>query len=200
MTGDRPPPASADSASTDPASAEPAGEATEGQRLWPSPEYARQVERLRAAVGATVYIAEIEATAVQLGVRITDTPYVLLGVLDFPRPDPVRGLAPHLILLDDGRGVNLGRIARLSIGRAFAPAPGQVLFQDREALETLLFQERRLSPQRIAQSARALLGEVLGRTTRTTERLPAAPEAGAERDGAGLAGDRSGTWPRPDGD
>ena len=30
--------------------------------------------------------------------------------MDFPRPDPVRGLAPHLILLDDGRGVNLGRI------------------------------------------------------------------------------------------
>jgi len=195
MTGDRGAPAPAD-----PASADPSGEAAEGHRLWPSPEYARQVERLRAAVGATVYIAEIEATAVQLGVRITDRPYVLLGVVDFPRPDPARGLAPHLILLDDGRGVNLGRIARLSIGTAFAPPPGQVLFQDREALETLLFQERRLSPQRIAQSARALLGEVLGRTTRTTERPPAGPDAGGEPDGAGLAGDRSGVWPGPDGD
>jgi hypothetical protein len=134
-------------------------------RLWPSPHYCRQVERLRAAVGETVYIAELDANDMQLGVRITDRPYLLLGVVDFPRPDPVRGLAPHCILLDDGRGVNLGRIARLSVGHAFGPAPAEILFQDGEALHTLLFQERRLSPELIAQRSKALLGRVLGQAT-----------------------------------
>ena len=31
-------------------------------RLWPSPEYTRQVERLRAAVGETIYLVEIAVT------------------------------------------------------------------------------------------------------------------------------------------
>lgn len=130
--------------------------------LWPSPEYAEQMERLRAAVGETVYLAEIEATEVQLGVRLTDKPYVLLGVLDFPRPDPSRGLAPHLVLLDDGRGVNLGRIARISRDRPFGPEPTQVLFHDRRSVQALLTRERQLSTELIAQRSRQLLGEILG--------------------------------------
>ena len=69
-------------------------------RLWPSPEYTRQVERLRAAVGETIYLVEIAVTDIQLGIRITGKPYVLLGLVDFPRPDPLKGLAPHLVLLD----------------------------------------------------------------------------------------------------
>jgi len=63
--------------------------------LWPSTDYQAQIERLRAAIGERIYLAELRDTEVQL------------GVIDFPRPDPARGLAPHLILLDDGRGLNL---------------------------------------------------------------------------------------------
>lgn len=133
-----------------------------GSGLWPSPEYAGQVERLRAAVGETVYLAEMDATQAQLGVRLTDQPYVLLGVLDFPRPDPSRGLAPHLILLDDGRGVNLGRIARISRNRPFSPGPADVLFLDRRSVQALLTRERQLSPELIAQRSRQILGEILG--------------------------------------
>jgi hypothetical protein len=141
--------------------------------LWPSPDYARQIERLSAAVGETVYLAELTETAVALGVRLTDRPYVLLGVLDFPRPDPIKGLAPHLVLLDDGRGVNLGRIARIARNRPFAPAPADVLFQDPGAVQTLLFQERQLSPESIAQRSRAVLGEMLGaRLASPATRLP----------------------------
>jgi hypothetical protein len=65
-------------------------------RLWPSPEYSRQVEQLRAPVGATIYLVELEATQVQLGIHVNDQPYTLLGLVDFPRPDPIKGLAPHL--------------------------------------------------------------------------------------------------------
>ncbi len=130
--------------------------------LWPSPDYARQVERLRGAVGETIFIAELVDTEVQLGVRLTDRPYVLLGVVEFPRPDPIKGLAPHLILLDDGRGVNLGRIARICTGRAFGPAQAEILFQDRAALQTLLFQERQLSQAFIAARSKQVLGQLLG--------------------------------------
>jgi hypothetical protein len=131
-------------------------------RLWPSPEYSRQVAQLRAAVGKTIYLVELEATQVQLGIRLTDQPYTLLGLVDFPRPDPIKGLAPHLVLLDDGRGVNLGRIACVTTGRPFSPAPSDILFQDRVALQALLFRERQLSKALIAQRAKQLLGEVLG--------------------------------------
>lgn len=48
-------------------------DASEGH-LWPSPDYARQLEALRAAVGETVFIAELELTDVQLSARLTDKP------------------------------------------------------------------------------------------------------------------------------
>lgn len=156
--------------------------------IWPSPDYGHQVERLKAAVGETVYLAEIDATEVKLGVRITGKPYVLLGVVAFPRPDPARGLAPHLVLLDDGRGVNLGRILRLSVGHAFAPVPREIPFQDREASRTLLFGERHLSPALIAERSKALLGEVLGQPVPGTDaRLEGPRQMLGQDDGDGEA-------------
>ncbi|MCF7985200.1 MAG: hypothetical protein K9L70_12415, partial [Thiohalocapsa sp.] len=113
--------------------------------LWPGPDYERYISQLRAALGETVYITELCLTETVLAAQVTDHPYLLLGVVDFPRPDPARGLAPHLVLLDDGRGVNLGRIVRVS-RRPFRPAPDDILYLDREADQTLLFAERRLSP------------------------------------------------------
>jgi hypothetical protein len=163
----------------------PAGDpfdASEGH-LWPSPDYARQLDALREAIGETVFVAELELTDVQLGARLTDKPYVLLGIVDFPRPDPAKGLAPHLVLLDDGRGVNLGRIARITRSRPFSPAPSDVLYRDGPVLDHLLFSERRLSPQFIAFQSRRLLGELLGEGTTTTTVLPCAdgPKDPSER-------------------
>jgi hypothetical protein len=132
--------------------------------LWPSATYARQVSRLRAAIGANVYLVEVLASETHLAVRQTSTPHVLLDVLEFPRPDPARGLAPHLILLDDGRGINLGRLVRISVGQAFGPAPAQVLYQDRVLQERLLLGRRRLSHEFIARSSRLALGRLLGKT------------------------------------
>jgi hypothetical protein len=146
-------------------------DASEGH-LWPSPDYARQLEALREAVGDTVYIAELELTDLQLSARLTDKPYVLLGIVDFPRPDPERGLAPHLVLLDDGRGVNLGRIARITRTRPFSPSPADVLYRDAPLLQGLLFNERRLSREFIAVQSRRLLGELLGERTVPAGALP----------------------------
>ncbi|AHE99624.1 hypothetical protein [Thioalkalivibrio paradoxus] len=131
--------------------------------LWPSAAYARQLERLRAAVGQTVYLVELDASDTQLAVRQTGRGQVLLDVLDFPRPDPVRGLAPHFVLLDDGRGINLGRILRISLGRAFDPSPAQLVYLDEPMQRRLLLGERKLSKAFIADRSRQLLGHLLGR-------------------------------------
>ena len=132
-----------------------------GDGLWPSASYQRQVQALRAAVGRQVYLVELSVGGGEIGATLTGTPLELLAVLDFPRPDPARGLYPHLVLLDDGRGVNLGRVARISVNRPFAPGPEDILFQPGEAA-AFLFRERRLSPAFIAERSRALLGRLLG--------------------------------------
>lgn len=143
------------------------------EALWPSADYHRQVERLRGAIGETLYLVELVETEINLAVHIGGKPYVLLGVIDFPRPDPAKGLAPHLILLDDGRGVNLGRIVRIS-RCPFAPGPEDLLYLDGVANQTLLFGERRFSAEFLAQRSRLVLGQCLGYQTSAIQALPGA--------------------------
>ncbi len=163
---------------TDPSrTAEPPDPDQVGEEIWPSADYHRQVERLRAAIGETIYLVELVESAIQLGVHLSGTPFELLGVIDFPRPDPARALAPHL--LDDGRGVNLGRIVRVS-RRPFAPAPADLLYLDQSAQQHLLFAERRLSHDFLAARSRVALGECLGDSPSELARLPAAPRARRE--------------------
>jgi hypothetical protein len=132
--------------------------------VWPSAAYLRQVETLRSAVGRTVYLVEVAATPIHLGIRQTGQPFLLLEVLEFPRPDPARGLAPHMIVLDDGRGINLGRLLRISLERPFDPKPTQIVYQDQELQRQLLLHERTLSRESIADASHRLLGAILGRT------------------------------------
>lgn len=138
--------------------------------VWPSADYQRQVERLRAAVGNTVYLIELATSPISLGIRQTGQGHVLLDVIDFARPDPARGLAPHMIVLDDGRGINLGQLVRVSLERAYGPSPPETLYLDRELQQQLLLRERRLSRAFIRQHAHRLLGQVLGQTS------PASPQ------------------------
>lgn len=144
-----------------------AADAAEGQ-LWPSPDYDAQVERLREAVGREVFVVELVPTATELAVSMPGRPVVLLEVLPFPRPEPARGLAPHLLLFDDGRGVNLGRIARVSVERPFSPAQEQILYRDHDTCDGLLFAERRLSRRYIAERSRVLLARLLGKAPPAT--------------------------------
>lgn len=130
--------------------------------VWPDANYAEQLECLRGAIGHTVYLVEVAFTPVQLGVSINGTAYILLDVLPFPRPDPSRGLAPHFLLLDDGRGVNLGRIARVSY-TPFAPHAADIVYQDAVLTDTLLFAPRRLSKALIAERSRQVLAQLLGK-------------------------------------
>ncbi|WP_082806171.1 hypothetical protein [Marichromatium gracile] len=160
-----------------------------GDDLWPGADYQRQVERLRGAVGETVYLVELIEGVGQLGAHLSDRPCELLAVLDFPRPDPARGLTPHLVLLDDGRGLNLGRVARIS-RRPFAPRATDLLYLDAVAERRVLFAERRLSPTFIAERAHRVLGQTLGCAPVTGRKtLRASTDSALESPGPAPAGE-----------
>lgn len=133
---------------------------TRGQ-LWPSPEYDAWVARLRAAAGQSVYLLELKLSDTHLGYRLGDKPVELLDVLTFPKPDPQRRLFPHMLLLGDGRGVNLGRIARVSVNAAFSPGRDDLLYEERFLAEALTA-ERQLSRDSIRRISRVQLARLLG--------------------------------------
>ncbi|WP_028489624.1 hypothetical protein [Thiothrix lacustris] len=132
--------------------------------LWPSSTYHQQVEQLRCLIGQPVYVVEINSTEINAGVHFSGKPLVLLAIVDFPRPDPYRQLCPHLLVLDDGRGLNLGRVARISRSSAYAPAQEDIAFINQEFVEKVLLAPRRFSRERVADTTRLALGEMLGRS------------------------------------
>jgi hypothetical protein len=129
--------------------------------LWPSPQYFRYLERLKQAIGSPVFIAEINITAINLGVKLSDTPLTLLAIVDFPKPDPQKQLYPHLLIFEDGRGINLGHLARISL-RAFNPAPDDLLYVNHPFNQEVLFAPRTLSRESIRATSTALLAEIFG--------------------------------------
>lgn len=135
---------------------------THSDTLWPSPSYYQQIAQLKQAIGHSIFVAEIHLSAINAGVKVSDEAHVLLAVIDFPRPDPYLQLCPHMLILDDGRGINLGHIARVSIHQAFGPEPDNILFQNEEFTQNMLFAPRELSRASIARTSKRLLSEVFG--------------------------------------
>ncbi|TDX97941.1 hypothetical protein [Thiohalophilus thiocyanatoxydans] len=131
--------------------------------LWPSADYDRQLAAVRDMIGQSIYLVLLKPTDINLAVTLESTPVTLLEVVDFPAPDPARRLYPHMLILSDGRGINLGHIARLSHKQAFNPQAEQIIYQQDALLQQLLFQERRLSPQTIQRTSRVQLGRILGK-------------------------------------
>ena len=131
-------------------------------QLWPPAEYHQQVAQLRQAVGEPVFLAELHDTAINAGVKFSDQSLVLLSVIDYPQPDPYRQLCPHMLILDDGRGVNLGRVVRISRKQAFGPAEEDILFHNREFIDEVLLAPRTLSRESIANTSREILSLMFG--------------------------------------
>lgn len=144
--------------------------ALEGDRIWPSAGYNHQIERLKQAIGKSIFLVELKPEAINMGIRFSDTAYELIDVIDFPRPDPTQGIAPHLIILSDGRGINLGRIARITVDTPYSPPEENILYQESFLMDNLLLRERRLSPASIATRSKVLLGRLLGKSI--DKRLP----------------------------
>jgi len=133
------------------------------RELWPSPNYLRQVDSLRNAIGEKIFLVELKPGNIHLGVYYSSIDYELLDVINFPRPEPANGIAPHMIILDDGRGINLGRIARITINNAFNPSDSDTLYKDSFLMDEFLLRERHLSKASIAACSKSLLGELLGK-------------------------------------
>ncbi len=132
------------------------------QSIWPSENYLHQIKKLKALIGEDIFLVELRPTYSNMAIRHTDKKYKLLAVIDFPAPDPASGLYPHNILLDDGRGINLGRIARISTDTAFGPSKEQIVFEDNFYLNKLLSAQHRVSKKSIAATSKKILGEILG--------------------------------------
>jgi len=146
-------------------------------RLWPGEHYHRQVDKLKRHIGETIYLCELKVTDINAAVHHTDRAYRLLAVIDFPQPDPNTSLYPHNILLDDGRGINLGRIVSVSMHQAFNPAADNILYQDRTLINNLLPGKQRLSVKSIQQTSRRLLANILAGNRRPALDRRNTPEA-----------------------
>lgn len=131
--------------------------------IWPSENYVHQIEKLKASIDNKVFLVELRPTNSTIAIRHTDQAYQLLAVIDFPKPEPEKGLFPHCILLDDGRGVNLGRIARISLSRPFDPSKEQIIFEENDYLNKLTSPEHRATKESIAATSKFLLGAILGK-------------------------------------
>lgn len=130
--------------------------------IWPSDEYDAQVLQLRQNLGKPIYIVELKVTDINLAVVMQGRPLLLLDVIAFPAPDPEQRLYPHMLLLSDGRGLNLGRVVRITTGRPFDPVPENILFQEHQLIKNLLFNERRLSDETVSRVSKIQLARLLG--------------------------------------
>ena len=130
--------------------------------LWPGENYLRQVEILKQHIGKRIYLCELMVTEINAAVQHTDREYLLLDIIDFPLADPKTNLYPHNILLDDGRGINLGRIASISTQQAFNPAPHNILYEDKTLINKLLPGKQRVTPESIRHTSRHVLAGILG--------------------------------------
>ena len=137
---------------------------TQSHDLWPPAAYYQQVESLHDRIGQPIYIVEINETEINAGVKFPAKPLTLLAIVDYPQPDPYRQLCPHLVVLDDGRGVNLGRIARINLHSAFSANPDDMLYVNQTFVQEILYAPRTLSRESVRATSTALLAQIFGDT------------------------------------
>lgn len=134
-----------------------------GNQLWPDEQYFANLEKLRQLIGQKIFLIEAVVTDINAGIHHTGQAYTLLSIVDYPQPDPKTGLLPHNIILDDGRGINLGRIIQISTESAFTPAEKNIIYENRDLLNNL-WPHASLDKHLLAQTSKALLGDILGKT------------------------------------
>jgi len=89
----------------------------------------------------------------------------LLDIIDFPKPDPEKYLYPHMLITEDGRGINLGRVARVSINQPFMPESDEIVYQEEFILKQLAYCERRLSNKSIHRASKERLAKILAKNS-----------------------------------
>lgn len=132
--------------------------------LWPDSQYYAKLEKLKLLIGRKIYLIEAVVTEINAGIHHTGQVYTLLAIVDYPQPDPKTGLLPHNIILDDGRGVNLGRIIQVSIESAFTAVEKNIIYRNDILLDNLLPHYNLMDKKSLTQISKALLANILGET------------------------------------
>lgn len=131
--------------------------------FWPSDEYDEQVHILKSNLGNDIFLVEVKFSDINVAINLGNKPVKLLDVIKFKGHDPQKRLYPHMLILGDGRGLNLGWIARVTCNKPFDPAPEDILYQENKLVEHLLFHERQLDANSIAETSRQQLAAILGK-------------------------------------
>ncbi|MCW9023124.1 MAG: hypothetical protein OQK73_00440 [Gammaproteobacteria bacterium] len=137
--------------------------------LWPSKEYDEQVNYLKQSIGQDIYLLEVNYSDIYITLSQIGRAHNLLDVIDFPSPDPEKYLYPHMIITDDGRGLNLGRVARITVNHAFMPEEEDIIYREHFMLKQLAYCERRLSNKSIQRASKVQLAKILGISMRGAE-------------------------------
>lgn len=132
--------------------------------IWPDESYYAKLEKLRQLIGNKIFLIEAVVTDINAGIHHTGQAYTLLSIIDYPQPDPKTGLLPHNIILDDGRGVNLGRIIQISIESAFTSVEKNIIYKNDTLLNNLLPHYNPLDKKTLTQISKAQLADILGKT------------------------------------
>jgi len=131
-------------------------------QIWPTEKYYQQLEQLYTIVNQAVYIIPLHQSQTSLTFSMSSKPRTLIAIVDYPLPDPENHIYPHMLIFDDGTGLNLGRILRVSINRAFNPDKEDIIYCDNKIQQSLMFAERQLNKESIRLASKYGLGEVLG--------------------------------------
>ncbi len=130
-------------------------------QLWPAEKYYQQLEQLHEIVNQAVYIIPLHQSQTSLTFSMSSKPLTLLAIVDYPIPDPENHIYPHMLIFDDGTGLNLGRILQVSINSPFNPDKEDIIYCDNKMQQTLMFGERRLNEESIRLASKYALGEAL---------------------------------------
>ena len=131
--------------------------------LWPDKKYYQKLEIIRSLIGQKIYLIEAVVTEINAGIHHTGKGFTLLSVVDYPQPDHKTGLLPHNIIIDDGRGINLGRIIQISTESAFNPSEKNIFYKNDRLLNDLSPHWQHLDKKSLAHTSKSMLANILGK-------------------------------------
>lgn len=130
-------------------------------KLWPPNSYFEQLKNLYTMLDKPVYIIPLHQNQNALTFSITGKAIVLVAIIDYPLPDPENHIYPHMLVFNDGTGINLGRILQVSINRPFNPGKEDIIYKDKKMQNSLMYKERQLNEEFIHLASRVGLSELL---------------------------------------
>ncbi len=130
-------------------------------KLWPPDSYYKQLKNLYKMLNKPVYIIPLQQNQNSLTFSISGQAIILIAIVDYPSPDPENHFFPHMLVFNDGTGINLGRILRVTINHPFNPDKEDIIYEDKKVQNSLMFRARQLNEESIHLTSRIALSELL---------------------------------------